>query len=98
MNMSSEIAAGAKRHLTKPGALSERRGLADVGASSVAGEQIGSVSVVFERHYTCKELAAAWGFGESTIREWFIDLPGVLKLQQSRTRSKRQYVSLRIPR
>ena len=54
--------------------------------------------VVFERHYTPKELAAVWRLDETTIRRLFIDEPGVLKIGKSARRDgKRDYLSLRIP-
>jgi hypothetical protein len=51
----------------------------------------------FERHYTPKELAEVWRLDESTIRRMFQDEPGVLKIGQTGRRSKRDYVTLRIP-
>ena len=54
--------------------------------------------IVFERHYTPKELAAVWRLDETTIRRLFIDVPGVLKIGKSGRRDgKRDYLSLRIP-
>lgn len=54
--------------------------------------------VVFERHYTPKELAAVWRLDQTTIRRLFIDEPGVLKIGKSARRDgKRGYLSLRIP-
>jgi hypothetical protein len=55
-------------------------------------------TVIFERHYTPKELAALWALDETTIRRLFYDEPGVLKLGKANRRDgKRDYVSLRIP-
>jgi hypothetical protein len=57
-----------------------------------------TISDPFERHYTPQELAALWGFDQTTIRRMFIDEPGVLKEgKQVRRDGKRPYVSLRIP-
>jgi len=54
--------------------------------------------IVFERHYTPKELAAVWRLDETTIRRLFIDEPGVLKIGRcGRREGKRDYLSLRIP-
>jgi hypothetical protein len=51
-----------------------------------------------ERHYTPQELAALWGFDQTTIRRMFLDEPGVLKEgRRGRRDGKRSYVSLRIP-
>ena len=51
----------------------------------------------FERHYTPKELAELWRLDESTVRRMFQDEPGVLRIGQTGRRSKRDYVTLRIP-
>ncbi len=54
--------------------------------------------VIFERHFTPKELAALWALDETTIRRLFYDEPGVLKIgKANRHDGKRDYVSLRIP-
>lgn len=51
-----------------------------------------------ERHLTPQQLAALWGFDQTTIRRMFIDEPGVLKEgKRARRDGKRSYVSLRIP-
>jgi hypothetical protein len=52
----------------------------------------------FEEQFTPKELAAMWKFSEDTIRRWFQDEPGVLKIGDANPRGKRGYVTLRIPR
>ena len=51
----------------------------------------------FERHFTPKELAELWRLDESTIRRLFQDEPGVLKIGEAGRRTKRDYVTLRIP-
>jgi len=51
----------------------------------------------FERHYTPQELAQVWRLDESTVRRLFQDEPGVLKIGQTGRRTKRDYVTLRIP-
>jgi hypothetical protein len=57
-----------------------------------------SVTVIFERHFTPKELGALWALDESTIRRLFHDEPGVFKIGKANRRDgKRDYVSLRIP-
>lgn len=57
-----------------------------------------SVLTIHEKHYTVGELAKRWGMGESTVRLWFRDEPGVLKFGHESTRRKRKnYLSLRIP-
>jgi hypothetical protein len=51
----------------------------------------------FERHFTPKELAELWRLDESTVRRMFQDEPGVLKIGEIGRRTKRDYVTLRIP-
>jgi hypothetical protein len=53
--------------------------------------------ITMERHYKPKELAEVWGFSENTIRAWFQDEPGVLKLGTTKSGRRRGYVSIRIP-
>jgi hypothetical protein len=53
--------------------------------------------IAFERHFTCKELAKLWGFGEDVLRKIFAHEPGVLKIGHPEYLHKRQYVSIRIP-
>ena len=51
-----------------------------------------------DQHYTVPQLAKLWRLGESTLRNWFRDEPGVLKFGHESTRHKaKNYVSLRIP-
>jgi hypothetical protein len=56
-------------------------------------------SPAWPKHYTVGELAKMWGFGRTTVRRWFEDEPGVLRLGEARIRRhrKKPYVSLRIP-
>ena len=53
--------------------------------------------VVDEKHYSCTELAQAWGVSPQTIRELFRKEEGVLKIGSSGTRTRRGYKTLRIP-
>jgi hypothetical protein len=50
-----------------------------------------------EKHYTVGELAEAWGLVEDTIRPWFIDVPGVLKIEHKLRKGKRGYLVMRVP-
>jgi hypothetical protein len=50
-----------------------------------------------EKHFSVIELAELWGLAPDTIRPYFINRPGVLKITRPETRLKRAYVSLRIP-
>ena len=55
------------------------------------------MSTLLERHFTVKELGVIWYLDPNTIRRMFIDRAGVLKISRKRVRSKRHYVTLRIP-
>ena len=50
-----------------------------------------------EKHWTPQELAKLWGVSVQTIREVFRDEEGVLKIGRNGTRSRRRYMTLRIP-
>jgi hypothetical protein len=52
-----------------------------------------------ETHYTLAELAEQWRMDTGTLRNWFVDEPGVIKFGRRRlTKGKdRPYVSLRVP-
>ena len=54
-------------------------------------------SVAFEKHYCVSEVAELWGLSERTIRRIFSNEPGVIKWENSETRYKRGYTTLRIP-
>lgn len=54
-------------------------------------------SPAFERHFSPQELAKVWALNPRTIRDIFRDEPGVLKVGREGRRSKRAYVTLRIP-
>lgn len=60
-------------------------------------QQHGATGAAFERHFTVKELAERWHLDQSTVRRLFIDRTGVFKIGEKRLRTKRQYISLRIP-
>ena len=53
--------------------------------------------VIDEKHFSCSELAKAWGISPQTIRELFRDEEGVLKIGSNGTRTRRAYKTLRIP-
>lgn len=52
---------------------------------------------VIMRHFTPAQLARAWGTSVETIRAIFRHEPGVLKIGKPETRTKRAYITLRIP-
>src|SRR5260370_34269936 len=45
-----------------------------------SGIKLAPTTLIFERHYTPKELATLWALDETTIRRLFYDEPGVLKI------------------
>jgi len=52
----------------------------------------------FELHFTLAELAARWHLSRSTIRDWFLQEPGVLLIErQGRRNGKRALTNMRIP-
>jgi hypothetical protein len=55
--------------------------------------------VEFQKHYTIPELAKIWGFAPATVRHWFENEPGVIRVGERRLRKgkRRGYVSLRVP-
>ena len=52
-----------------------------------------------EKHYTVAELEAAWQISQKTLRQWFRDVPGVIRYGSDKLKKgrKRTYVSLRVP-
>ena len=51
-----------------------------------------------QRHYTVQEIAEMWNLGPDAVRKLFEEEPGVLVFGDVRgSRSKRRYVTLRIP-
>jgi hypothetical protein len=54
-------------------------------------------SIVDEPHYSPAELAKSWGVSIETIRSIFRDEPDVFKIKRAATRTKRGYLTLRIP-
>jgi hypothetical protein len=60
--------------------------------------QNGSSSMSFkETHYSVNEVAKLWKYCPDVIRDIFKDRPDVPKVIRPKTRTKREYVSLRIP-
>jgi hypothetical protein len=58
----------------------------------------GRNSDALERHFTLAELAAKWHLARSTIRDWFLDEPGVLLVARTgRRKGKRTLTNMRIP-
>ena len=53
--------------------------------------------IELEKHYTVAQVAEAWALSCATIRHYFEKLPGVIRIGRQATRTKRKYVTLRIP-
>jgi hypothetical protein len=51
----------------------------------------------FEKHYTIRELSRSWHLSYEATRRLFQDEPGVLRIGGRLRKSKRGYVSLRVP-
>ena len=50
-----------------------------------------------EKHYTIPEIADLWGASADTVRKYFIDETGVIKLGHQTRKNKRRYVTLLVP-
>jgi hypothetical protein len=50
-----------------------------------------------QRHYSIHEIAELWGLDKKTVRRLFASEPGVVELANEETRSKRSYITRRIP-
>jgi AraC-like DNA-binding protein len=50
-----------------------------------------------EKHYTISEVSKLWGLSEKTVRRIFDQEPGVVELDNGKSRRKRAYVTRRIP-
>ena len=61
-------------------------------------ENLQGNSDALEPHFTLAELAAKWHLARSTIRDWFLDEPGVLLVTRTgRRKGKRTLTNMRIP-
>jgi hypothetical protein len=59
---------------------------------------VGVTQAFEERHYPVAYWARTWGFSPKTVREWFRGEfgPGILRQQNTRRRSKRDYTTIMI--
>ncbi len=62
-----------------------------------AADDIGAEELSTEKHYSVAELGKIWNLSEKTIRRMFENEPGVLQWGKAEARSRRAYVTLRIP-
>ena len=51
-----------------------------------------------EKHFSIQEIADLWGLCENSVRDIFSNEPGVVRIQRPRSRYKRAYTTIRIPR
>ena len=58
--------------------------------------QVPPAANLSDPHYPIRFFAERWNLSDDTIRRWFRDLPGVLKVGE-KTRGKRAKILLRIP-
>ena len=50
-----------------------------------------------EAHFTIRQLAQAWKLSYETLRQWFTNEPGVIRIENKLRKNRRGYVSVRIP-
>jgi hypothetical protein len=50
-----------------------------------------------EKHYSIDEISTLWGLSHKTIRRIFQNEPGVVEVGTEESRSKRAYITRRIP-
>lgn len=50
-----------------------------------------------EQHFSIVQIAGQWGLDPKTVRQIFVNEPGVLKIERPERRSKRGYTTLRVP-
>ena len=50
-----------------------------------------------EKHYSIDEISTLWGLSRKTVRRIFRHEPGVVELGSEESRSKRAYITRRIP-
>jgi len=63
-------------------------------------EETGSGAITelsLQRHCSISEIAELWCLDEKTVRRLFASEPGVVELANEETRSKRSYITRRIP-
>jgi hypothetical protein len=53
--------------------------------------------IPIDPHFSVAFFAELWSVSDDTVRRWFEDLPGVLKLSKPSNSRRRSRVELRIP-
>lgn len=56
-----------------------------------------TLSVALDRHLSIAEIAQQWGVSKDTVRRHFERVPGVLRLGHVETKTKRRYITVRVP-
>jgi hypothetical protein len=54
-------------------------------------------SVALDRHFSIAQIARQWGVSCDTVRRHFERVPGVLRLGHTENKTKRRYVTVRVP-
>ena len=54
-------------------------------------------NLLFEKHYTPRQIAALWGRSDKFIRALFLNEPGVQKVDRPERMHKRGYATIRVP-
>ncbi len=57
----------------------------------------GTASDTFEKHYSINEISHLWGLSQKTVRRIFEQEPGVVEIDNQKSRHKRTYVTRRVP-
>jgi hypothetical protein len=57
-----------------------------------------STSRALEPHFSIQEIAESWNLSPSAVREIFRSEPGVVRMGRPRSRFRRSYTTLRVPR
>lgn len=57
-----------------------------------------SADGALEPHYSVQEIADSWRLCENAVRDIFRNEPGVVRIHRPKSRNKRAYTTLRIPR
>ena len=53
--------------------------------------------VALDRHFSIAEIAQQWGVSRDTVRRHFERVPGILRLGHAETKTKRRYITVRVP-
>jgi len=61
-------------------------------------KEISSADGALERHFSIQEVAALWGLCENSVSELFREEPGVIRIRRPRSRYKRAYTTIRVPK